>query len=89
MLVACGLVAHLRGGYRVLILAQVLLRSEGCCPPASSPAPPADDTLQQLKSLYDYLNGYRYGPDRALYLPGGLLDRSEVPAYLNGTLPGE
>jgi len=31
----------------------------------------------------------RYGPDRKLYLPGGLLDRSEVPAYLNGTLPGE
>ncbi len=29
------------------------------------------------------------GPDRKLYLPGGLLDPSEVPAYLNGTLPGE
>ena len=32
---------------------------------------------------------FRYGPDRALFLPGGLLDRSEVPAYLNGTLPGD
>ena len=31
----------------------------------------------------------RTGPDRKLYLPGGLLDPSEVPAYLNGTLPGE
>ena len=31
----------------------------------------------------------RYGPDRALFLPGGLLDRSEVPDYLNGTLPGD
>lgn len=31
----------------------------------------------------------RYGPDRALYLPGGLLDRDEVPAYLNGSLPGD
>jgi len=30
-----------------------------------------------------------YGPDRKLYLPGGLLDPSEVPAYLNGTLPGD
>ena len=29
------------------------------------------------------------GPDRKLFLPGGLLDPSEVPAYLNGTLPGE
>jgi hypothetical protein len=31
----------------------------------------------------------RYGPDRKLFLPGGLLDRSEVPAYLNGTLAGD
>ena len=30
-----------------------------------------------------------YGPDRKLYLPGGLLDPSEVPDYLDGTLPGE
>lgn len=30
-----------------------------------------------------------YGPDRALFLPGGLLDRNEVPDYLNGTLPGD
>lgn len=30
-----------------------------------------------------------YGPSRALYLPGGLLDPSEVPAYLNGELPGD
>ena len=29
------------------------------------------------------------GPDRLLFLPGGLLDPSEVPAYLNGTLAGE
>jgi len=30
-----------------------------------------------------------YGPDRKLFLPGGLLDRSDVPAYLNGTLAGD
>ena len=29
------------------------------------------------------------GPDRKLYLPSGLLDPSDVPAYLNGTLAGE
>jgi hypothetical protein len=29
------------------------------------------------------------GADRALYLPGGLLDRDELPDYLNGELPGE
>jgi len=30
-----------------------------------------------------------YGPDRKLYLPGGLLDRDEVNPVLNGTLPGD
>ena len=30
-----------------------------------------------------------YGPDRKLFLPGGLLDPSEVPDYLDGTLAGE
>jgi len=30
-----------------------------------------------------------YGPDRALFLPSGLLDKSDVPAYLDGTLPGD
>lgn len=29
------------------------------------------------------------GPDRALFLPGGLLDRAELPDYLDGTLAGE
>jgi len=30
-----------------------------------------------------------YGPDRKLFLPGGLLDPSEVPDYLDGSLPGD
>merc|ERR1719401_2190597 len=30
-----------------------------------------------------------YGPNRALFLPKGLLDPSEVPSYLNGQLPGD
>lgn len=30
-----------------------------------------------------------YGPNRVLFLPGGLLDRSDVPAYLDGSLPGD
>lgn len=30
-----------------------------------------------------------YGPDRRIYLPNGLLDRSEVPEYLNGEVPGD
>ena len=47
------------------------------------------DKLVCYGDKYCYLVGCRYGPDRALYLPGGLLDRSEVPSYLNGSLPGE
>ncbi|XP_039134014.1 LOW QUALITY PROTEIN: chlorophyll a-b binding protein CP26, chloroplastic [Dioscorea cayenensis subsp. rotundata] len=30
-----------------------------------------------------------YGPDRRIYLPEGLLDRSEVPEYLTGEVPGD
>ncbi|XP_023521205.1 chlorophyll a-b binding protein CP26, chloroplastic-like isoform X2 [Cucurbita pepo subsp. pepo] len=30
-----------------------------------------------------------YGPDRRIFLPDGLLDRSEIPEYLNGEVPGE
>eukprot|EP00873_Tetraselmis_striata_P004263 jgi/Tetstr1/424527/TSEL_015055.t1 len=30
-----------------------------------------------------------YGPSRALFLPGGLLDPTDVPAYLNGELAGD
>ncbi|GIL79814.1 hypothetical protein Vretimale_12430 [Volvox reticuliferus] len=30
-----------------------------------------------------------YGPDRVLFLPSGLYDRAEVPAYLNGELAGD
>jgi light-harvesting complex II chlorophyll a/b binding protein 5 len=30
-----------------------------------------------------------YGADRALFLPGGLLDRAEVPSYLSGDLAGD
>merc|ERR1712224_825717 len=30
-----------------------------------------------------------YGPDRALFLPGGLLERSDLPSYLTGDLAGD
>merc|ERR1719235_2890543 len=30
-----------------------------------------------------------YGPNRVLFLPGGLLDRTDVPAYLTGELAGD
>merc|ERR1711920_687743 len=30
-----------------------------------------------------------YGPDRVLFLPGGLIDRNDLPPYLSGELPGD
>merc|ERR1711939_249437 len=30
-----------------------------------------------------------YGPDRALFLPSGLLERSDLPSYLSGDLAGD
>ena len=29
------------------------------------------------------------GPDRKLYLPGGLLTKADLPSYLDGTLAGD
>ncbi|MCO5547871.1 hypothetical protein L7F22_001323 [Adiantum nelumboides] len=49
-------------------------------PKASKAAPkaPANEELAKW-----------YGPSRRIYLPEGLLDRSEVPAYLTGEVPGD
>ncbi|XP_073294635.1 chlorophyll a-b binding protein CP26, chloroplastic [Primulina huaijiensis] len=45
---------------------------------AKAPPPAADDELAKW-----------YGPDRRIFLPEGLLDRSEVPEYLTGEVPGD
>ncbi len=42
-------------------------------------------TLIDLRAL----ESSRTGPDRALFLPSGLLDPADVPSYLNGELAGE
>ncbi|KAG0529335.1 hypothetical protein BDA96_05G089900 [Sorghum bicolor] len=46
--------------------------------PVSSSSPDISDELAKW-----------YGPDRRIYLPDGLLDRSEVPEYLTGEVPGD
>jgi light-harvesting complex II chlorophyll a/b binding protein 5 len=33
--------------------------------------------------------GKWYGPNRLLFLPGGLIDRGDLPSYLSGELPGD
>jgi len=45
----------------------------------------ASDVLIALVSLCWVIAG----PDRRIYLPEGLLDKSDIPAYLTGEVPGE
>lgn len=33
--------------------------------------------------------GKWYGPDRVLFLPGGIFKRENVPEWMDGTLPGD
>ncbi|RXH99942.1 hypothetical protein DVH24_030433 [Malus domestica] len=47
-------------------------------PPKAKAVAPADEELAKW-----------YGPDRRIFLPSGLLDRSEIPEYLTGEVPGE
>ncbi|KAH7432293.1 hypothetical protein KP509_07G016900 [Ceratopteris richardii] len=46
--------------------------------PKSAKAAPANEELAKW-----------YGPSRRIYLPEGLLDRSDVPEYLSGEVPGD
>ncbi|KAL3687143.1 hypothetical protein R1sor_013452 [Riccia sorocarpa] len=46
--------------------------------PTKATAPPANAELAKW-----------YGPDRRIYLPEGLLDKSEIPEYLTGEVAGD
>ncbi|KAK6940423.1 Chlorophyll A-B binding protein [Dillenia turbinata] len=50
--------------------------------PAKPKAKPATTVLDEELAKW-------YGPDRRIFLPEGLLDRSEVPEYLTGEVPGD
>ncbi|CAL1409747.1 unnamed protein product [Linum trigynum] len=50
-------------------------------PPRSKPAPAVSSVSEELAKWY--------GPDRRIFLPEGLLDRSEIPEYLTGEVPGD
>lgn len=54
--------------------------------PAPKPKPAA--VTSSSPDIGDELAKW-YGPDRRIFLPEGLLDRSEVPDYLNGEVPGD
>uniref|UniRef100_A0A2P2MSY7 Chlorophyll a-b binding protein, chloroplastic n=3 Tax=Rhizophora TaxID=40030 RepID=A0A2P2MSY7_RHIMU len=57
-----------------------LFSRKKAAPPKSKPVPvsPVNDELAKW-----------YGPDRRIFLPEGLLDRSEIPEYLTGEVPGD
>ncbi|MCO5588902.1 hypothetical protein L7F22_042863 [Adiantum nelumboides] len=50
----------------------------------SKPSPKAAKAAPANEELAKW-----YGPNRRIYLPEGLLERSEVPAYLTGEVPGD
>ncbi|KAK9087760.1 hypothetical protein Syun_030154 [Stephania yunnanensis] len=59
----------------------VALFSKKKAAPAKSKAAPVSSLDEELAKWY--------GPDRRIFLPEGLLDRSEIPEYLTGEVPGE
>ncbi|CAK9313885.1 unnamed protein product [Citrullus colocynthis] len=52
------------------------------------PAAPSKPKPSAVSPVNDELAKW-YGPDRRIFLPEGLLDRSEIPEYLNGEVPGD
>ncbi|KAG2556692.1 hypothetical protein PVAP13_8NG194400 [Panicum virgatum] len=54
--------------------------------PAQKPKPAA--VSSSSPDISDELAKW-YGPDRRIFLPDGLLDRSEVPEYLTGEVAGD
>ncbi|KDO42913.1 hypothetical protein CISIN_1g0225291mg [Citrus sinensis] len=67
--------------HQTLLLSSPLLSSPRRKPPllpslSPSPSPPLTKSSPS-------------GPDRRIFLPEGLLDRSEIPEYLTGEVPGD
>jgi len=68
-----------------------MLNSSNCPKHLSATASNTNQTKvdTQLLAYSTSLSHCAAGPDRALFLPGGLLDRNDLPDYLDGTLAGE
>ncbi|XP_057740171.1 chlorophyll a-b binding protein CP26, chloroplastic-like [Arachis stenosperma] len=54
----------------------------------AAPPPPSKKANAAVTPANDELTKW-YGPDRRIFLPEGLLDRSKIPPYLTGEVPGE
>ncbi|KAL9278027.1 hypothetical protein ACSQ67_024745 [Phaseolus vulgaris] len=59
----------------------VALFSKKAAPPSKKKAAAVSPANEELAKWY--------GPDRRIFLPEGLLDRSEIPEYLTGEVPGD
>ncbi|WIA23179.1 hypothetical protein OEZ86_010071 [Tetradesmus obliquus] len=79
---------------------QALFKKAAKAPAAKAPVKAAKKAVSKVtgtKATRGWLGGSGgaqgldkwYGPDRALFLPGGLLDRNDLPDYLDGTLAGD
>ncbi|CAI9786716.1 unnamed protein product [Fraxinus pennsylvanica] len=55
---------------------------------SKKPAPSPKAKSAAVSPVDDELAKW-YGPDRRIFLPEGLLDRSEIPEYLTGEVPGD
>eukprot|EP00252_Welwitschia_mirabilis_P006199 TRINITY_DN169_c0_g2_i2.p1 TRINITY_DN169_c0_g2~~TRINITY_DN169_c0_g2_i2.p1 ORF type:complete len:120 (+),score=17.74 TRINITY_DN169_c0_g2_i2:114-473(+) len=56
---------------------------------ASAPPPPKPKARPSPASSSSDELAKWYGPDRRIFLPEGLLDRADIPEYLNGEVPGD
>ncbi|RYR48915.1 hypothetical protein Ahy_A07g035023 [Arachis hypogaea] len=54
----------------------------------AAPPPPSKKAVVAITPANDELAKW-YGPDRRIFLPEGLLDRSKIPPYLTGEVPGD
>ncbi|CAD5178054.1 unnamed protein product [Musa acuminata subsp. malaccensis] len=79
-------------------------RLSTAAPPRSPPAPPPSGS-PRIVALFSKKSSPKskpaavspvndelakwYGPERRIFLPEGLLDRSEIPEYLTGDVPGD
>ncbi|XP_052113891.1 chlorophyll a-b binding protein CP26, chloroplastic-like [Arachis duranensis] len=54
----------------------------------AAPPPPSKKAAAAVTPANDELAKW-YGPDRRIFLPKGLLDRSKILPYLTGEVPGD
>lgn len=90
MLVASPSTAASRSSTRLTAPSLQIVSLFGFKKKAAPPPPPPSKakTKAAVAPATDELAKW-YGPDRRTFLPEGLLDRADIPEYLNGEVPGD